>query len=173
MAEPTELTKKVKEFLKENYPYIAYVGTFKDLPTYQISDIPFKDYKFCIQGGPFYFVANPDDLSKSLIFAWNNFNFDYFKSDPDLKPYIDPMAEPVELTKKLEEYFKDSYPYINYVGRYKGQPAYEMSHKPLPPDDPFPPFDIEYCVPNPDDISKSKFFNWLDEDFLDNIKYAY
>ena len=84
-------------------------------------------------------------------------------------PKPDPLANPVELSKQLKAYLKDSYRYVRYVGRYEGHPAYKISNKDLSLLD----FTAsKYCVVFNNDIAQLKYFDWCDVEFLDNIQYA-
>ena len=171
MAEPIELTKKVKEFLKDDYPFVEYIGTYKGQPAYEVSAIPPEEFEYCL-GAPFYFVANPDDLTKSSLFTWYNHDFRQgLQGDPDIVrvPKPDPLANPVELSKQLKAYLKDSYRYIRYVGRYKGHPTYAVFKQ---------KFGLSnynnkrFCVVFNNDIAQLKYFDWTDVDFFDDLQYA-
>ena len=170
MAEPVELTKKLKEFLKDDMPYVRYRGIYHGQPVYEVSSIPFEEYEYSIQGSSDYCVPNPKDLSQSRFVSWADFAFEReIEGDPDYVPEPDPLATPVELSKQLKAYLKDSYRYIRYLGRYEGHPAYEISNKDLSLLD----FTAsKYCVVFNNDIAQLKYFDWCDVEFLDNIQYA-
>lgn len=167
MAEPIELTKKLKEFLKDDMPYVRYRGTYHGQPVYHVSSIPFEEYEYSVQGGPDYCVVNPDDISKLQFFSWANFAFrKEIKGDPDIVPEPDPLANPVELSEQLKAYLKGSYRYIRYIGRYKSHPTYVISNQS------FTSFDFSnsrFCVVFNNDIAQLKYFDLGDEELADNL----
>ena len=169
MAEPVELTKKVKAYLKANWPeldYVEYVGTFNGKPAYAVSDIPFEQHAYTVQGGYPFFVAEEHDLTKSLFYHYLDEEFRAgFKGDPDYVPKPDPLAEPLEVTEKVQALLKDRYPGIRYLGRIDGLPVYELSKKEFIPENYMFGFEDcnDYYLANPDDLSKSKFFKFMDE----------
>ena len=170
MAEPVELTKKVKAYLKANWPeldYVEYVGTFNGKPAYAVSDIPFEQHAYTVQGGYPFFVAEEHDLTKSLFYHYLDEEFRAgFKGDPDYVPKPDPLAEPLEVTEKVQALLKDRYPDIRYLGRIDGLPVYVLSKKEFDPNDHCEisnMFENTYYLANPDDLSKSKFFDFEDE----------
>lgn len=167
MAEPVELTKKVKLYFKKKYPeieYIEYSGTFNGKPTYAVSEIPFEQHEYVVQSGWDYFVVDENDITKSTIYAMFSPGFYAgFKRDPDIKPKPNPMAEPIEVTKKVKDFFRDSYSRVKYIGRYRGLPTYEITNTT------FDFMESKFCVVNPSNIAQSKFYGWLDHEFLEEL----
>lgn len=83
MAEPLNITKKLKERLGE-LPIFEYVGTCEGRPVYMVSKLSKYELEHTCNGGPSYLIVNLDDIEKSTFRAWNDYSFQ-ITSDPDIE----------------------------------------------------------------------------------------
>lgn len=90
MAEPVELTKKIKELYNNELDVVTYVGTGREgEPVYMLSDVPLEAMKSSFMGSPWFLFVNVEDITHSKLLQWPDRNFFYIP-DPDLE--IDPIT---------------------------------------------------------------------------------
>ena len=82
MAEPIEVTKKVKKRFS-NWQYIKYVGTHNGRPVYEISPLSKYDLMHSFNGGPGLLEVNLENFGQSIVHAWDDWSFK-FTPDPDV-----------------------------------------------------------------------------------------
>ena len=101
MAEPVEITQKLKDFFRSRNQEIAvleYDGTgTKGEPVYMVSDIPLEVLHDCYLGGSKFIFVDKDNLRNSQVMDMMS-ALKYYDVDPDL-PY-DPALGPRFKTKR-------------------------------------------------------------------------
>lgn len=90
MAEPVELTQKIKELYHNELAVVTYIGTSREGdPVYMLSEAPLDSMKSCFMGSPWFLFVNTEDIKHSKLLQWPDRNF-YYIPDPDLE--IDPIT---------------------------------------------------------------------------------
>ena len=93
MAEPVEITQKLKDFFRsrnQEVAYLQYVGTGpKGEPAYLVSDIPIEVLRDCHMGGPMFVFVDKDNIRNSELMHYLT-GLEHYEPDPDL-PY-DPVV---------------------------------------------------------------------------------
>lgn len=88
MAEPVEITQKLKDFFSSRNQEIAvlkYIGRGRnDEPVYMVSDIPMEILRDCYLGGPRYIFVDKDNIRNSRVLYLGEKDF-FFTVDPDVK----------------------------------------------------------------------------------------
>ncbi|MDT3663317.1 MAG: hypothetical protein ROM54_07355 [Anaerobiospirillum sp.] len=101
MAEPVEITQKLKDLFRKRNQEVAvleYVGTgTKGEPVYMVSAIPLEVLHDCYLGGPMFIFVDKENISNSQVMDMMS-ALKYYDVDPDL-PY-DPALGPRFKTKR-------------------------------------------------------------------------
>lgn len=83
MAEPVEITKKVREWFGD-LPILKYVGTCDGKPVYKLSKLSQYDLEHSFSGGPSHLIVDVDDFEKSTLHPWTDWSF-RITPDPDIE----------------------------------------------------------------------------------------